>query len=141
MMRLNVLGGCVAGLLLCVSSADAAVAPSSVAEAVKRADKAAIRAMLQKRADVNAPEPDGSTALHWAAYTDDTGNRRVADSRGRQRQDDESLRRDAARAGFHERQREDDRGLGEGRRRSQRRVAPKAKRPSCWRPVQASRPP
>jgi ankyrin repeat protein len=72
MMRLRVMGGCVAGLLLCVSSTDAAVAPASVAEAVRRADKTAIRAMLQKHADVNAPEPDGSTALHWAAYTDDT---------------------------------------------------------------------
>ena len=71
MMRLKVVGGCVAGLLLCVSSAHAAVAPASVAEAVKKADKAAIRALLQKHADVNVPEPDGSTALHWAAYTDD----------------------------------------------------------------------
>jgi ankyrin repeat protein len=71
MMRLNGLGGCVVGLLLCVSSSDAAVAPASVADAVKKADKAAIRAMVQKHADVNVPEPDGSTALHWAAYTND----------------------------------------------------------------------
>lgn len=33
-MRLKVMGGCVAGLLLGVSGADAAVAPASVAEAV-----------------------------------------------------------------------------------------------------------
>jgi ankyrin repeat protein len=72
MMRLKGVGGCATALLLCVSSADAAVAPASVAEAVRRADKTAVRAMLQKHADVNAPEPDGSTALHWAAYTDDT---------------------------------------------------------------------
>ena len=71
MMRLNGLSGCVVGVLLSVSSTDAAVAPASMAEAVKKSDKAAIRALLQKRADVNVPEPDGSTALHWAVYTDD----------------------------------------------------------------------
>jgi ankyrin repeat protein len=71
MVRLKVMGGCVAGLLLCVSSTHAAVGPTSVVDAVKKADKAAIRALLQQRADVNAPEPDGTTALHWAAYTDD----------------------------------------------------------------------
>jgi ankyrin repeat protein len=71
MMRLNGLGGCVVGVLLSVSSADAAVATAAVAEAARKADKAAIRALLQKRADVNVPEPDGSTALHWAAYTND----------------------------------------------------------------------
>ena len=60
-----------AGFLLCIASADAAVAPATVVDAVKRADKAAVRALLQKRADVNAPEPDVQTALHWAAYTDD----------------------------------------------------------------------
>ena len=55
MMRLRVPGGCVAGFLLCIVSADAAVAPATVVDAVKRADKAAVRALLQKRADVNAP--------------------------------------------------------------------------------------
>ncbi len=71
MKRLNGLGGCVVGLLLCVSGSDAAVAPVSVTDAVRKADKAAIRALVQKRADVNVPEPDGSTALHWAAYAND----------------------------------------------------------------------
>ena len=32
-----------------------------------------MRALLQRRADVNAPEPDGTTALHWAAHMDDVG--------------------------------------------------------------------
>jgi ankyrin repeat protein len=40
-------------------------------EAVKQKDKTAVRALLQKRADVNATEGDGATALHWAAYRDD----------------------------------------------------------------------
>ena len=35
-------------------------------DAVKRTDAAAVRALLQKRVDVNAQEIDGSTALHWA---------------------------------------------------------------------------
>ncbi len=40
-------------------------------DAVKAKDRAAVRALLQKRADVNAPEGDGATALHWAVYRDD----------------------------------------------------------------------
>jgi ankyrin repeat protein len=40
-------------------------------EAVKQKDAAAVRALLQKRVDVNAPEADGATALHWAVYEDD----------------------------------------------------------------------
>src|SRR5262245_37957374 len=73
MMRLSRWGGCVLGLVLCASSVEAAgpAAAASVADAVKRADKTAVRALLQQRADVNVPEPDGSTALHWAAYIDD----------------------------------------------------------------------
>jgi len=35
-------------------------------EAVKAGDTAAALALLQKRVDVNAPEADGTTALHWA---------------------------------------------------------------------------
>ena len=34
-------------------------------------DSDAIRALLEKKADVNAPQADGMTALHWAAHHDD----------------------------------------------------------------------
>jgi ankyrin repeat protein len=36
-----------------------------------RGDAAAVRALVQQRADVNAPEGDGMTALHWAAERGD----------------------------------------------------------------------
>lgn len=50
----------------------AATAPESTLIAViKQGDHAALRALLLKRPDVNAPEADGTTALHWAAYRDD----------------------------------------------------------------------
>ena len=41
-------------------------------EAVKQADAAAVRALLtgDDRIDVNAPEADGTTALHWAVRLD-----------------------------------------------------------------------
>ncbi|MEO7649456.1 MAG: ankyrin repeat domain-containing protein [Bryobacteraceae bacterium] len=42
-----------------------------LADATKEMDRAAIRALLQKRVDVNAAQVDGATALHWAAYNDD----------------------------------------------------------------------
>ena len=44
--------------------------PSLVA-AVKSGDAAAVRALLAKKADVNAVEADGTTALHWAVERDD----------------------------------------------------------------------
>jgi uncharacterized protein len=40
-------------------------------EAAKNSDKAAIQALLPQHADVNAADPDGSTALHWAVRHDD----------------------------------------------------------------------
>ena len=42
-----------------------------VADAAERRAQAAVRALLEQGADVNAPQPDGATALHWAAYGDD----------------------------------------------------------------------
>ena len=36
-----------------------------------KGDRAALRALLQQKADVNAPQVDGATALHWAVYRDD----------------------------------------------------------------------
>lgn len=40
-------------------------------DAIKKADKAAVRALVQQQIDVNLPEADGMTALHWAARLDD----------------------------------------------------------------------
>jgi ankyrin repeat protein len=49
----------------------AAAAGSPLIEAVKRQDAAAVRQLLAKRADVNATDADGSTALHWAVQRND----------------------------------------------------------------------
>lgn len=45
--------------------------PSALISAAKSGDTAELRALLQKKADVNATEGDGSTALLWASYRDD----------------------------------------------------------------------
>ncbi|MCX6627896.1 MAG: ankyrin repeat domain-containing protein [Candidatus Solibacter sp.] len=42
-----------------------------LAEAVKRRDRKAVSSLLAQHADVNASQPDGATALAWAAYLDD----------------------------------------------------------------------
>ena len=41
------------------------------ADAAQRKDKNAIRALIKQRADVNGAQPDGTTALHWAAHWND----------------------------------------------------------------------
>src|SRR6185437_8542330 len=46
-------------------------ADSSIAGAARKDDRAAVRAMIAAHSDVNAPQVDGTTALHWAAYVDD----------------------------------------------------------------------
>jgi ankyrin repeat protein len=40
-------------------------------QAVERRDGRAVEALLEQRLDVNAAQPDGATALHWAAHWDD----------------------------------------------------------------------
>jgi ankyrin repeat protein len=42
-----------------------------VANATEQGDKEAVRALLKKHVDVNAPQADGATALAWAVYQDD----------------------------------------------------------------------
>jgi ankyrin len=56
-------------ILLSVASVGAAV--SELADAVMQGNKPMIRSLLQKKADVNAPQKDGATALHWAVRLDD----------------------------------------------------------------------
>ena len=43
----------------------------ALVDAAKSGDRDALRTLLRKKADVNAPAGDGSTALHWASYRDD----------------------------------------------------------------------
>jgi len=40
-------------------------------EAVKNRDRQVLQTLLKQKVDVNAPQPDGSTAIHWAAQSDD----------------------------------------------------------------------
>jgi len=44
---------------------------SDIADAAMRGDKAAVRTLIGQKADVNAPQNDGATALHWAVYRGD----------------------------------------------------------------------
>jgi ankyrin repeat protein len=48
-------------------------APSEVrlVDAAQQKNQVVLRELLQQGADVNAPAPDGATALHWAAHWDD----------------------------------------------------------------------
>ncbi len=56
-------------LLLAVSAR--AASEAQVADAVRSRDQAKLRALLDRRADVNVALPDGATALHWAVHFDD----------------------------------------------------------------------
>lgn len=56
-----------------VAIASNAAADTRLVQAVKSRDVAGVRALLKQRpaADVNAPQGDGATALHWAVHQDD----------------------------------------------------------------------
>ena len=58
-------------LLLLAFAAREACAGTPLAAAVKNRNTHAVRALLRQHVDVNAAEPDGSTALYWAALQDD----------------------------------------------------------------------
>ncbi len=58
------------GLLLSTASLVAAADPQLVT-AAKNRDTQAVRALLNEHVDSNAPQADGATALHWAAYWGD----------------------------------------------------------------------
>jgi uncharacterized protein len=60
----------VAGIVLIGATATYA-ATAEVADAAMRGDREAVRAALARKADVNAGQVDGTTALHWAAERDD----------------------------------------------------------------------
>ena len=44
---------------------------SPLADAAEKMDRARIRALIKQRVQVDRPQPDGMTALHWAIHHDD----------------------------------------------------------------------
>ena len=52
-------------------SVSAAGADARLIKAIRGKDAASVRALIKQRVDVNAPQGDGATALHWAAHVDD----------------------------------------------------------------------
>src|SRR3954471_22283155 len=58
-----------APLLIGAGPIQAVEAP--LADAAENKNSAAVRMLLEEKSNVNAPQADGMTALHWAAYHDD----------------------------------------------------------------------
>ena len=54
-----------------VAGLEAASSAISLVDAVKQGNREAVRVLLAKRTDVNQPEPDGTTPLHWAVRAND----------------------------------------------------------------------
>jgi len=86
--RTTLLPGLLAGLLTTllwtsVSSAQVDTPPGDVppaaalADAVEKRNAKAVASLLEKKADVNARQADGMTALHWAVYQDDAPTARA----------------------------------------------------------------
>ena len=72
-------------LLFCAATIPVfAAGRADVAEAVMRGDQTALRRLLQQKADVNAAQVDGATALHWAVYRDDVAAARLLLNAGAQ---------------------------------------------------------
>jgi uncharacterized protein len=49
----------------------AAGSDSRLADAAMQGDRAAVKSLLQQKIEVNSPQGDGATALHWAASNED----------------------------------------------------------------------
>ena len=58
-------------VLGCFVAGRPAVAADSLIQAAARGDLASVRDLVKRGADVNAPDADGATALHWAVRADD----------------------------------------------------------------------
>ena len=61
------------GAALALGAARTPADESPVADAVMRGDSARVRVLIKQGLDVNAAQPDGMTALHWAAQRGDAG--------------------------------------------------------------------
>jgi uncharacterized protein len=63
--------------ILIAGVAAGVVFAGTLSEAVKSGDQETVRHLLKSRADVNQPDPDGTTPLEWAVYADDLDTARL----------------------------------------------------------------
>ena len=82
--------------------------------------RAAVHRLLARKADVNAPQADGTTALHWAARWDDLETAGLLIRAGAQCRHSEPRWRHADVSRVAERKRGDDRAAAQGRSERQR---------------------
>jgi uncharacterized protein len=68
--RSILIAGCFMAMLVSATMGLPRPNDTRVADAAMKGDLAAVRALLKQGADVNAPQGDGMTALHWAAHKD-----------------------------------------------------------------------
>ena len=64
------------GALVCLAAGGVIAAPANegvreLLDAARRQDGSAVQSLLDAGADANGRQPDGATALHWAAHWDD----------------------------------------------------------------------
>ncbi len=59
------------GLVVMLAASGFAARKSPLADAAEKSDRTTIRTLLKQHANLNAPQVDGLTALHWAAHLDD----------------------------------------------------------------------
>src|SRR5271169_2882691 len=71
MLGCRIFLSCATLVTLCASATTLAAKDAPLADAVERREKAAVAELLKQRVDVNALQPDGATALHWASHWDD----------------------------------------------------------------------
>ena len=79
--RDNVRATIMLAIVIAASSIAGGQAPN-LREAVRSGNTQAVRALLQKRVDVNAADADGTTALHWAVRGNDADTVRALLSAG-----------------------------------------------------------
>ena len=70
-MHLRALIRCCAAVALSLAGALAAQAEPAIVDAAMNGDLKAVRSLLRETVDVNATQPDGMTALHWAVHRND----------------------------------------------------------------------
>jgi ankyrin repeat protein len=63
--------GCCIAVFLLGSSSGPAHAAAPLVDAAMNGDQEAVRALIRETVDINATQPDGMTALHWAVHRDD----------------------------------------------------------------------